>query len=69
MARIPRERLVAQVSAFSQADSDVTTAVGLLLHQSKREGGCFMRENDTKVIASMQREFLVYKDFQRFSVS
>ena len=29
--------------------------------------GCFMRENDTKVIASMQRESPVYKGFQRFS--
>ena len=29
--------------------------------------GCFMRENDTKVIAPMRRESAVYKGFQRFS--
>ena len=28
--------------------------------------GCFMRENDTKVIAPMRRESAVYKGFQRF---
>ena len=28
---------------------------------------CFMRENDTKVITAMRREFPVYKGFQRFS--
>ena len=28
---------------------------------------CFMRENDTKVIAPMRRESLVCEGFQRFS--